>query len=82
MNAPASKTYSLKPAEIQLLKTIIQQMNVILSNTISVFAIERLAYNVTERTQFNFNEDFTEVTISELPEETGIVTEPPKKEKK
>lgn len=75
--------YSLKPAESQLLKVTHQQMMNIITNEMAMIAIERLAYTVTELTRFEFNEDMTEVEITELvPEEdAGIVTEAPKGKK-
>lgn len=77
----AAKTYSLKAIETQLLRTTMQQMHTLLSNEMAMIAIERLAYNVTADTKFEFNDDLTEVTISENvpPEDTGVVTEAPKK---
>lgn len=69
-------TYSLKPAESQLLKVTHQQMMNIITNEMAMIAIERLAYRVTENTRFAFNEDMTEVEISETEtpnEDTGVV---------
>lgn len=74
--------YSLKPAESQLLKVTHQQMMNIITNEMAMIAIERLAYNVTEQTRFQFNEDMTEVEITEVEsEDAGIVTEAPKGKK-
>lgn len=79
-----SKEYSLKGIETQLLQVFQQQQSVLLSNLLSYFAIERLAYDVTPNTRFEISPDFTKLTIAEVvPEEdTGVVTEPPKKDKK
>lgn len=76
--------FSLKPAETQLLRVTHQQMMNIITNEMAMIAIERLAYQVTELTRFEFNEELTEVEITEnTPEpEAGIVTEAPKKGKK
>lgn len=68
--------YSLKPAEVQLLKVTHQQMMNIITNEMAMIAIERLAYNVTEQTRFTFNEDMTEVEITEAEpatEDTGVI---------
>lgn len=71
----ADKKYSLKPTESQLLTVTQQNFQTILSNTIAMIAIERLAYPVSQNTRFVFNDDMTEVTISEdePAEETGVV---------
>lgn len=78
------KKYSLKPIETQLLQVITQQQANLLSNTLSFIAIERLAVPVSANTRFTINEDMTEITIAEEQpaEDTGVITEAPKKEKK
>jgi hypothetical protein len=78
-----SKQYSLKAIETQMLQTTNQQMTVIMSNLMAMIAIERLAYDVTPNTRFVFNDELTQVTISEdIPQEdAGMVTEVPKGKK-
>lgn len=70
----ASKEYSLKPLETQLLATTQQQFQVLVSNLLSFIAIERLAYTVTEKTQFAVSPDFTSVSISEKEDAPEVVT--------
>lgn len=59
------RKFSLKPVETQMLHTITEQMTTIMSNYCSVIAMERLAQTVTSNTRFSFNDDMTEVTITE-----------------
>lgn len=78
------KKYSLKPLETQLLKTTIDQHGIMMSNLVSFIGIERLAINVTQNTRFSFNEDLTEITVTEeQPEapDTGVVTDTVKAKK-
>lgn len=62
---PETKKFSLKPIEINLLNGAVQQHQATMANILSFISIERLAYNVTERTQFNVEGNV--LTISELP---------------
>lgn len=75
------KQYSFKPIETQLLQTIIQQHQALLSNMLSFIAIERLAVSVSADTRFELDPDLKGVTISE-PEPEGIIETAPVKEKK
>jgi hypothetical protein len=70
-----SKQYSLKGIESQLIGITVSQQQTLLSNILSFIAIERLAVNVTKNTQFQLNEDYTKVTITEHepPAEDGII---------
>ena len=63
------KRYSLKEIESSMLKVMIQQHQALLSNFISFVAMERLAYPVTEKTNFQLASDLSAIEISE-PEET------------
>lgn len=58
-----AKTYSLKEIEINLINLTQQQWQVAVSNILSFIALERLAYNVTENTQFTI--EGTNLIISE-----------------
>lgn len=58
-------TYSLKPIETQILMETQRQFQVLVSNLLSMIAIERLAYEVKENTQFNVSPDFKTLSISE-----------------
>jgi hypothetical protein len=49
--------FILKPIEINLLQAIQQAHNSELSNILSFIALERLAYKVTEHTQFRVEDD-------------------------
>jgi hypothetical protein len=76
--------FSLKEVEAQLLRVTHQQMMNIITNEMALIAIERLNYQVTEQTRFEFNADMSEVEITEAEvptEEAGIVTEAPKEKK-
>lgn len=72
---PTERTYGLKPSETQLIRTTQQQMNALLSNIISMIAIERFAYMVSEKTSFKFNAAMTEVTVFEEPDQTDVPAE-------
>jgi hypothetical protein len=79
--AEDKKKFSLKDVETTFLQVLFQQHNSLLSNTLALFAIERLAYTVTEATRFAVSEDLKEITIwdeePEAPaEETGVITDP------
>jgi hypothetical protein len=62
---PESKQFSLKAMESQVLAATQSNFMSVLSNVMAMIAIERLAYQVTPYTRFTFNEDFSQVTISE-----------------
>lgn len=75
-NKPEAKQYSLTGIETQLLKVTQQNFQTVLSNEMAMIAVQRLNYNVTQNTRFVFNDDMSEVTISEdQPTETGVVGE-------
>lgn len=63
---PETKSYSLKPAETNLLIYIQQHSQNIFSGVLSTIAMDRLAYAVTDKTQFNLNDTLTELRITEL----------------
>ena len=75
-----TKKFSLTPIETQLLKVTQQNFQTVLSNEMAMIAVQRLNYEVTANTRFVFNDDMTEVTISEdVPEadvvESGVIGE-------
>lgn len=65
---PEPKKYSLKKVESTMLQVMINQHQALLSNFISFIAMERLAYPVTEQTNFQLANDLSAIEISE-PEE-------------
>lgn len=65
--APAGKTFNLKPIETQLLVIVHNNQQAVFSAILSTFATERLGYAVTERTQFKLNAEMNEIEISEIP---------------
>ena len=60
------KEYSLKPVEVNLINHVRQQTQGIISLVLSYIASDRLAYRLTQRTQFRINGD--KIYISELAE--------------
>ena len=66
---PKVRTYDLKEAESQLLN--IQQVSHQRSFAalLNHIVVERLGYPVTERTQFRVNPTFSEIEVSELPDD-------------
>lgn len=81
---PESKKFSLKPIETQLLLAKQQTYQTDLSNLLSYIAIERLGFAITANTRFSFNEDMTEITITEEEpeqpsEENGVIETPAEK---
>lgn len=74
----AGKTFSLKPIEQQMLKVLQDQYFAVLSNFLSFVALERLAYKVTEKTQFKLEGDSVVITeaveIPDVPEQEEVAT--------
>lgn len=66
---PKVQTFSLKETETQTLNILQQGHQRSFAATLSLLAQERMGYKVTELTQFKLNPDFTEIEISELPED-------------
>jgi hypothetical protein len=64
------KEFSLKSVESQLLAIAIQQHQALISNLVSYYAIERLAYPVDANTKFELSNDLKQVRIyqEEAPE--------------
>lgn len=62
---PATKTFSLKPAESNMLMFIQQHQQAIFSGLLSTIAMDRLAYHVTENTVFELNSNFSEMKLTE-----------------
>lgn len=60
-SVPERKTFGLKPIEQQLLNTQRDAYFNSLSNVLSFLAIERLAYNVTNDTRFQWDDDKLQV---------------------
>lgn len=69
-----SREYSLKPIETQILVETQKQFQVLVSNLLSMIAIERLAYQVTPETQFSISPDFKTVAISEPETPPEVIT--------
>lgn len=72
---PDGQKYSLTGVETQLLKVTQMNFQTVLSNEMAMIAVQRLNYPVSQNTRFVFNDDMTEVTISEdePKEDTGVV---------
>lgn len=68
---PEEKQFGLKPIEIQMLNVFQQQYNNTLSNFLSFIAMERLAYQVTERTQFRVEGNTLYISEAAEPQEAG-----------
>lgn len=64
-----SKQFGLSVPESQLLVMIQQNTNAIMSAALSFISSDRLGYKVTPRTQFNLDQNFQRLTISEAPAE-------------
>lgn len=62
-----SKQFSLKRNETELLIFTKQHSDAIFSGLLSNLAADRLAYQVTERTQFSLEDNMTKLVITELP---------------
>lgn len=71
--ASKPQKYSLKTIETQVLLETQKQFQVLVSNLLSMVAIERLAYEVKPETQFSVSPDFKSVEISE-PEKAEVIT--------
>lgn len=73
---PNEKQFGLKPSEARMLMAIEQQFMQSLSLFLSFVAIERLAYNVTEKTQFRTDGDklFIHEQEPEQPEAPSVAT--------
>lgn len=57
MKRDNEKEYTLKPIEVNLLTAIQQSHQAQMSNVVSFIALERIAYKVTEQTQFRVEGD-------------------------
>lgn len=64
--------YQLSPADSNLLVYIKNHQDAIFSGVLSTIALDRLKYNVTDKTQFKISEDFSKITITELEEESPV----------
>ena len=71
-----TKTYSLKPAETNMLRYVHSHQQAIFSGILSTVAIDRLAYHVSENTKFELNGDFTELKLSEMPAPETVAPTP------
>lgn len=65
-NEPEKKTYSLKESETNMLRFVSMHQQAIFASLLSTIATDRLAYHVTEHTQFELSGDFTQIQIKEL----------------
>lgn len=72
---PEVKSYSLTGIETQLLLVTQQNFQTVLSNEMAMIAVQRLNYPVSNNTRFVFNEDMSEVTISEDVPEAEVIGE-------
>lgn len=74
---PETKQYSLTGIETQLLLVTQQNFQTVLSNEMAMIAVQRLNYPVSNNTRFVFNDDMSEVTISEdePKEDTAVIGE-------
>lgn len=71
---PEEKQFSLKDIELRMIQNINERTNAELVDFMSFVALERLAYQVTERTQFRVD-DKGVLYISERPEEPKAAEE-------
>ena len=73
---PEEKQFGLKPSEQRMLMALEQQFMQSLSLFLSFIAIERLAYNVTEKTQFRTEGDklFIHEQEPKQPEAPSVAT--------
>lgn len=67
------KHFSLTELEVQMLKVIIDQQAVMLTNMLSFISISRLNVEITEDTQFVLSEDMKQMTITKKPVPVGEV---------
>ncbi len=74
--APNEKQFGLKPSEARMLMALEQQFMQSLGLFLSFIAIERLAYNVTEKTQFRTEGDklFIHEQEPQQPEAPSVAT--------
>lgn len=77
---PDEKEYGLKQIELQLVQVIQNTYFTNLSNLLSFFALERLAYPVTENTRFRVEDG--KLFIHEEKQEEEVATTPEPKESK
>lgn len=63
---PKGKEFGLKPIESNILAGMRQQMDGITSLILSYIAVDRLAYEVKQTTQFTISPDFKTLTITEV----------------
>lgn len=73
MKQPNEKQFSLKPIQEQVVQTLQQQFQSVVSNFMSYLAIENWGYTVTENTRFRI--EGGQVYITELPAEGEVVPE-------
>lgn len=71
-----TKTYSLKPAETNMLRFIHNHQQAIFSGVLSTISIDRLAYHVSENTKFELNGDFTQLRLTEMPPAETVAPTP------
>lgn len=64
---PEEKTYSLKGSETNLLRFVQQHQQAVFAALLSNIASERLAYKVSETTQFELNGDMSQMKLREMP---------------
>lgn len=82
---PQGKVFKLSPEETQTLAIIQTSHQRTFAATLSLIAQGSMGYQVSERTQFKLNPDFTEMEISEIPQDVPVTDpeapkapEPPK----
>lgn len=75
-----SKTFSLKQAETQTLVVMQNSHQQAFAALLSMIAVERLGYHVTEKTQFKLNPELSEIEITEIVDVP--TTKPDKPEEK
>jgi hypothetical protein len=73
---PEVKTFNLKPIEAQLFLTMQQQYQASVSNLLALLAIERFAYNVSEKTRFRLSDGYRSVEIYDEEAEEAAADEP------
>lgn len=57
--------YDLKKSETNLLEFVRAKQQAVFSGILSTIVADRLAYNITENTQFSLSDDLKQITINE-----------------
>jgi hypothetical protein len=69
---PEKKSFSLKPIEQRMLQVLIETHQAQLSNFLSMLGVERFAYPINQKTQFNLSLDLKTVEIWDNPDKPDV----------